>query len=227
MFNKCIKKYLFIFILFYTPFIFGKKELTCKQLNPIQFQYLEKHVSQPNLSTQLKKRIVDQLIKNLDDGKLYFVESDIKEITRWFTPFFKGLKQTNCSPLYKLYNLFYQRVKERVTFAESEISKPTFKLDTNVSFILNSDKRSYAKNQKALNNFHIKYLHYELASILITEENEIKAKEHLLGMYRRLKKKVYSWDPRPSKERLSFCLQQEKKTNVLKPVNMKNGMHSI
>ena len=216
MFNKSIKKYLFVCIFFYTPFTFGKRELTCEQLNPIQFQYLEKHVSQPPLSTSLKKRIVDQLIKNLDDGKLYFIESDIKEIKRWFTSFFKGLKKANCSPLYKLYNLFYQRVKERVTFAENEISKPTFKLDTNVSFILNSDKRSYTKNQKALNDFHLKYLHYELASIMITEEDEAKAKEHLLGMYKRLKKKVYSWDPRPSEERLLFCLKQEKKNKRIK-----------
>lgn len=216
MFSKHIKKYFFVFILFYTPFIFGKRELTCEQLYPIQVQYLEKHVSQPDLSTALKKRIINQLIKNLDDGKLYFVESDIQAIKKWFTPFFKNLKQANCSPLYKLYNLFYDRVKERITFAENEISKDTFKLNTNTSFILNSDKRSYAKNQKTLNDFHRKYLHYELASIMITEEDESKAKEHLLGMYKRLKKKVYSWDPKPSEERLSFCLQQEKKNKRIK-----------
>ena len=212
MFNK---KILF-FILCYTPFIFGKKELSCEQLNPIQFQYLEKHVSRPVLSVPLKRRIVNQLIKNLDDGKLYFVESDIKEIKKWFRPFFKGLKQAKCSPLYKLYNLFYQRVKERSAFASAEISKSDFKLDPKVSFILNSDKRSYAKNQKALNDFHRKYLHYELAGIMMTEEDPAEAKEHLLGMYKRLKQKVYSWDPRPSKERLAFCSKQEKKNKKIK-----------
>jgi len=216
MFNNLIEKCLLIFILLYTPFIFGKRELTCEQLNSIQLQYLEKHVSHSNLSTQLKKRIVDQLIKNLDDGKMYFLNSDIKEIKKWFAPFFKGLEQANCSPLYKLYNLFYQRVKERVVFAESEISKPVFTLDTNLSFVLDSDKRSYSKNKKTLNGFHLKYLHYELASIMTTEEDEVKAKEHLSGMYKRLKKKVYSWDPRPSKERLSFCSQQEKKNKRIK-----------
>ena len=209
------KKILF-FVLFYTPFIFGKKELSCEQLKPIQLQYLEKHVSRPVLSVPLKRRIVDQLIKRLDDGKLYFIESDIKEIKKWFHSFFKGLEQAKCSPLYKLYNLFYQRVKERSAFASAEISKPDFKLDPKVSFILNSDKRSYAKNQKTLNDFHRKYLHYELAGIMMTEEDPTKAKEHLLGMYKRLKQKVYSWDPRPSKERLVFCSQQEKKNKKIK-----------
>ncbi len=216
MFNRNIKKYIFVFIFFYTPFIFGKKELTCEQLNPIQYQYLEKHVSQPALSFQLKKRVVDQLIKNLDDGKLYFIELDIKQIKNWFTPFFNHLEKANCNALYKLYNLFYQRVKERVDFAEDEISKPTFKLDPKVSFVLNSDKRPYADNKNELNNFHRKYLHYELASIMMTEEDETKAKEHLLGMYKRLKKKVYSWDPRPSKVRLLFCSQQEEKNKRIK-----------
>lgn len=216
MFSRNIKKYFLFFALVYTSFIFGKKELTCEQLNPIQLQYLEKHVSQPSFSLQLRRRVVDQLIKNLDDGKLYFIESDIRQIKSWFIPFFKNLAQSNCADLYKLYNLFYERVKERVSFAESEIFKTNFKLDPKVSFILNSDKRSYAKDKSKLNEFHRKYFHYELASIMITEEDEAKAKEHLLGMYRRLKKKVYSWDPKPSKERLAFCSKQEKKNRRIK-----------
>ncbi len=216
MFNRDMKKYIFIFVFFYASSVLGKKELACGELNPIQYQYLEKHVSRPHLSFQLKRRVIDQLIKNLDDGKLYFLKSDIRQIKNWFGPFFKHLEESKCSALYKLYNLFYQRVKERVHFAENEISKPDFKLDPKVSFILNSDKRHYAESKNKLNSFHRKYLHYELAGIMLTEENESKAKEHLLGVYKRLKKKVYSWDPRPSEERLSFCSKQEKKNKRIK-----------
>ena len=210
-----IRIYLF-FIFIFPLFVFGKKELNCSALDPIQIQYTDKHVNQAGLSRKLQRKTANQLIKTLDSGKLYFIQPDVVQIRKWFSNLFKDIKDSNCSSLVKLYNLFYQRVKERNLFAQKEISRKGFKLDKQAALILDSDKRSYAKNRVQLDDTHRQYIHYELASIMSVEDNLEKARKHLKGIYERMEKKVYTWNPAPSKDRLQFCAKEDEKNKLVK-----------
>ena len=211
------KVFISILLLVFSFFSWGKKEeLTCSELHPIQFQYIIKHISGAALSKSLKKRTVNQLIKSLDRSKVYFIQPDVVQIKKWFAGLFQNIKEADCKPLEKLYNLFYQRVKERADFVKKEIARPGFKLDEKTSIILDSDKRSYAKNKTELNQFYKKYVQYELAGIMTTENNIEKSKKHLIGIYDRVLEKIYSWNPSPSAERLKYCINQEKENKRVK-----------
>ena len=211
-----IKLFISIFFLVFSSLCFGKEELTCSELHSIQFQYIVKHISRSTLSKSLEKRTVNQLIKSLDRSKIYFIQPDIAQIKRWFSSLFQDIKEADCGPLEKLYNLFHQRVKERVNFVQKEIARPTFKLNEKTSIILDSDKRSYAKNKIELNQFYKKYAQYELAGIMTTENSLEKSKKHLVGIYDRILKKIYSWNPAPSAERLKYCFNKEKSNKRVK-----------
>ena len=206
---------LFILIFFFS-FYSWAYDLSCEKINSIQYRYLSKHVSQNQLSNKLRKRVIDQLIDNLDSNKIYFIQPDIKQIKRWTSSLFKDLENGECDNLIKVYNLFYERIRQRVQFAKNKISKKDFKLDKSILLILDSDKRDYSKNKAELDQLQYRYIHYELASIMTIEKDASKAKEHLIGIYNRMKEKVYSWDPIPSKERLKYCSKQETKNKLVK-----------
>lgn len=193
-----------------------KDELICEYVQPIQLRYINKHIRYSVLSKTLEKRTVNQMIKTLDRNKLYFTQSDINQIKEWMAHLFKNLNQSDCSALEKLYDLFYQRVKERSEFAKREITDKNFKLDDKISLILDSDKRKYATNKDILDQFHRKYIQYEIANVMLAEENFEKAKNYLLGMYDRIVKRIYSWNPDPSVERLEYCLNEEKINTLVK-----------
>ena len=207
------------FVLFFA-FYSQAYELTCEKINSIQYQYLSKHVNQNKLSKNVQKRIVDQFIENLDGNKIYFIQPDVDQIKKWMTAVFKDLEKGRCGNLIKSYNLFYDRIRQRVEFAKNLISKKDFKLDKSISFILDSDKRSYAKNKSELDQLQRKYIHYELSSIMAIEKDATKAKKHLTGVYDRMKQKIYSWDPKPSKERLKYCNKQENRNKLVKTCKM-------
>ena len=190
--------------------------LVCSQIYPIQESYVKKHVSHFSLSKKLQIKTIEQLVKRLDSGKLYFIQSDIDQIKKWFRTLFRDVKKGNCSALNKLYKLFYQRITERMEFAKNEILKKDFKLDKNIKLILDADKRDFPRSKWPLEAFHKKYIHYELASILSAENDLKKAKKYLLGIYERKLNTIASWDPDPSPERLKYCKEQDKKIKLVK-----------
>ena len=202
-------------VLFFTLFS-QAYELSCEKINSIQYQYLSKHVNQNKLSKNIQKRVINQLIENLDDNKVYLLQADVDQIKNWMSSLFKGLEKGRCDNLVKVYKLFYKRIRQRVEFAKRMMSKKDFKLDKSVSFTLDSDKRSYAKNKSELDQLQRKYIQYELASIMTIEKDSSKAKKHLIGVYDRMKQKIYSWNPKPSKERLKYCNKQENKNKRVK-----------
>ena len=197
------------------PFV-SLSELVCSKIDPIQKSYVNKHVSHRLLSKKLQYRTVDQFIKSIDRGKLYLIQSDIEQIKTWFSSLFKDLKKGDCTALNKFYDLYYQRIKDHYEFAKAEISKPEFKLDENTTLILEADKRNFPRSPWQLKNFHKRYIQYELASILSVEKDIKKAKEHLIGIYKRKVSTVESWNPRPSNERLKFCFEKEKTNKLVK-----------
>ncbi len=208
-------KLIFVLVLCFS-FCSWAYDLSCEKINSIQYQYLSTHVSQNRLSKKLQKRVINQLIENLDSNKIYFIQSDVNQIKNWLSFLFKDLEKVRCDNLVKVYNLFYERIRQRAQFTQDEIAKKGFKLDKSITLILDSDKRKYAKNKAELNQLHRKYIHYELASIMTIEKDESKAKKHLKGIYDRMKQKVYSWDPLPSTERLEYCDKQERKNKLVK-----------
>ena len=213
MMMKLVTLFILPISLFYAD---AKGELNCSNVYKIQKSYVAKHINHPSLSSVLESRTIDQIIKNLDPDKLYFIQSDVKQIKKWFTGSFNSFKKKDCQPLERLYNLFKQRVRERTAFAHNEISKKDFHLNKETALMLDSDKRKFMTAKNPIDQFHRKYIQYELASIMLIEEDIEKAKKHLIDTYDRKEKTILSWNPKPSKERLRHCLRQDKKNKLVK-----------
>ena len=212
-----IRKFVIGFsVLLFSWSALSKEELVCSRIYPIQYSYIAKHISYFSLSKTLEKRTVEQLIKSMDGNKLYFITSDVKQIKRWFSNIFQDLKEADCKALVQLYNLFYQRVKERSLFARSRISRKDFKFNQDTALLLSADDRDFFKTKQEQDQFHSSYIQYEIASIMTVENDLEKAKKHLMGIYDRKEKTIYGWNPSPSQARLEECRELDKKNKQVK-----------
>lgn len=211
-------KWIFTFTILLTSisFSYAQTELACSKLHQIQIQYLTKHIQYSSFSNALKKRTVERLITSLDGNKIYFLKNDVHQIKKWLKNIFLDLKNKNCTPLIKLYNLFSQRTSERYKFVRKYLSRKNLKINNDVVINLNSDKRDFFSRRASLDNFHKKYIQYELASIMIVEKDLKSSKKQLQEIYNRLEKKITGWNPNPSAERAQYCSDQDSKFRTIK-----------
>jgi carboxyl-terminal processing protease len=166
-----------------------KLTLSCIHVYPIQRKYLDRHVNYSAMSDKLEKQSVDQFIKRLDGSKLYLLEKDAKKIEKSMSDIFAQLKKKDCSAIQKANQLYKDRVKERVAYAKKYLGKG-FKFDKKTKVVLDPDKRKRAKTLKEANEFHNKYLHYQVATYLAADETEAEAKKKIIKNYERALKRI-------------------------------------
>ena len=162
-----------------------RHELQCKHILPITTAYFNRHITYEKESKNLEKRTVDQFIKRLDGSKMYLLSADVKKIKKMMNNIFKKVKARNCKGILEAHKIFEKRVAERVKFAKEYLG-PKFKFNKKTQLVLDYKSRKYAKNQKAANRFHKKYIQFQVANYLSTDMKLKEAKEHVARNYERV-----------------------------------------
>jgi len=170
-----------------------KLQLSCIHIYPIQKKYLDRHVNYSNLDKELEKRSVSQFIKRLDPSKIYLLEKDVKKINSSMKNIFTQLKKKDCSSIEKAHALYKDRVAERIEYAKKYLGKK-FKFNKKTEVILDPDHRKRAKTLKEANKFHNKYLQYQVATYLASDETVDEAKKKIIKNYERALRRVNDFD---------------------------------
>jgi len=198
--------------------------LECAYVNDIQSKYMDLHInfssvqkSDKKFKSQildLEKRVIDQFIKAIDSEKIYFTQSDVNNIKKRMRNLFRKIENKDCSALDRMYELYYERVSERVSFANQYLS--SFILEPSVELTLDSKKRKRSKNKEQLSNFHRNYIQYQMANAIIAsdeknyDEQLAEAKKNIRRNYKRLQKQVKSWSVNLSPREKKKCYKGRK-----------------
>ena len=102
---------------------------------------------------------------------------------------FAKVSRRECKVIEDAQNIYEARVKERVAFVKSFLDKG-FKFNKNTALILDADKRKYGKSVKESQNYHKKYLQFQVGNYVSSGETVAKAKEKVKKNYERLLKKI-------------------------------------
>ena len=188
----------------FLPFFVQSQELSCKQLNDIQNRFLDNHAIHNKLTDPLKKRVLDQFIKNLDREKIYFLRSDIEKIKSKNRKIFKEIKYKNCRGLYFIYNIYSKRVKERVRFALNYINKD-FSFNKSMIYVLDEDLKGYPRTSALANQEMKKYVQYQIANIFNFEKDLKKSIEQFSYILNNINKQVRSWKPQLNLMEIREC----------------------
>lgn len=224
-----VRAILTCFFVVFSPVLYAVG-LECDYVYDIQDKYLDLHINFSNFDRKKKKfksklsglefRVKEQFIKSLDSEKLYFTQSDINNVRKQLRNIFTKIKNKDCSNLNRIYDLYYKRVSERVQFANQYL-KSSFNLDPSIKLTLDSRKRKRYKTLRQINNFHKKYLQYQMANAIIASDKEkyedqvIEAKKNILRNYNRLQKQVKSWSVNLSEKEKKQCYQRKKSSGTV------------
>ena len=163
--------------------------LACKYIPPIQEGYLNQHIKHKKMTSELEKRVVDQILKRLDPLKVYLLRKDEDKIKKMFSGIFKKTQNAECSPIYNANALVLKKIEERVNFVKNFLGK-NYKFNKKIKITLDSDKRKRFSSKKEMNAFHKKYIHFQISNYLLSDTKLEEAKKNVVKNYERILKKL-------------------------------------
>jgi len=169
-------------------------QLQCSHISPIEKGFLAYHVLYKSYSPTLESRVIDQFIQKLDPTKIYLMQSDVDKIKDLLSGVYAKTEKQECGDILKAQQIYVDRVKERTEFAEKILGKK-YKLAKDVDIILDPKKREFMKNKEEADNFHERYIHFQIANYLASDMKLNKAKKQLVRRYKRNLKTLKSLKP--------------------------------
>ncbi len=142
------------------------------------------HYRKLTLDDSLSSAIFDAYIQNLDNGKLYFQEEDIKDFEKYRYRLDSDMKAGDVSFAYVAFNVFRKRAKERIQYVVQSLSKNhDFTIDED--YETNRQKATWAKNTNELNEIWDKAIKSQMLNLKLTGQSLAQIQEVLKGRYER------------------------------------------
>jgi carboxyl-terminal processing protease len=119
------------------------------------------HLNRPELGEELSRHLARRFLKDLDPGKLYFLQSDVDEFKKDEDKLTAQLQEGDLSFAYKVYQRLLERMNERQKLIEELIKAPqdyTIKESLQTDF----DAIPYAENQEQLRERWRKRIKFDL-----------------------------------------------------------------
>lgn len=109
------------------------------------------HYKKVALDDATSSKIFDNYLKSLDGEKVFLLQSDVDNFTKARTLLDDSIKKEDLSLPFAMYNIYQQRMAERVTYAKSLLSKG-FDFNQKETHQLTREKAPWAKNVDEIND---------------------------------------------------------------------------
>ena len=129
--------------------------------------------------------VFDEYLKALDNGKSYFLQSDIADFEKFRLTMDDDLRSGDLSVAFYIFNVYQKRYNDRVAFALKEIDKK-FDFTSNETYTYDREKLPWLKSEAESNNLWSKRVKYEMLNLKVTGTVEAKIKETLKKRYENL-----------------------------------------
>ncbi|MCG6914775.1 carboxy terminal-processing peptidase [bacterium BMS3Abin03] len=109
------------------------------------------HYKKFDLNDSLSSIILDRFINSIDNGKNYFLKSDIDLFEKYRNKLDDDIKSGDISPFYEIFNVFLSRMVERVNYINTLLDTE-FDYTKDEKFLVNRDKAVWQKNEEGMND---------------------------------------------------------------------------
>ncbi len=110
------------------------------------------HYKSIPLDDETSKKIFDGYIKSLDSEKIFFIQSDIDQLSEAKTRLDDDLVKEDLSIPFKIFSLYQQRMADRITYAKNQLKVP---MDFNLkeSYQYDRSKANFFKTEDEIHDF--------------------------------------------------------------------------
>ncbi|MDZ4296735.1 MAG: hypothetical protein U1A04_00205, partial [Moraxellaceae bacterium] len=102
------------------------------------------HYNRTPVNDELSEEILKRYLNNLDGQRLYFLAEDIQAFNRWKTQIDDQLRAGLMGPAFTIHNRYQQRLRERLSFALTEIANGKAILDFDKDDSIINDRKEEA-----------------------------------------------------------------------------------
>ena len=194
------------------------ENLTCDRLPLVMKGLLVNHYETKNITGEIKKHTVDQMIKTLDPSKTLLYESDLGKIKPVLEGVFASMQVGDCASLQEVYNVLVMRARENEAIIK-EILGPDFKLDETIELNINVDKRPYVKTKAEKRSLLRKVVQFQIENNMLTGADLAEAKKQQVHHYELQTRRVVERNQEKLVSSIAeaFALALDPHTNYLPP----------
>jgi len=145
-----------------------------------------KHYSSVEINDTFSSVVFDSYLDALDGSHLYFLASDIGELSSYRYTIDDSLQAGDVTPGFDIYNRYYQRVLERLIYAidrvENHIDSMDFTVDE--AFTIDREEAPYAQTKEELDEIWRKRVKNSVLSLRLAGDSNEEITEKLSRRYR-------------------------------------------
>lgn len=181
------------------------------------------HYKQFEIDDSLSEKIFNRYLKVLDNGKNYFLKSDIDKLASYKFKLDDNLLEGNLDFYFEAFNLYRKRFNERLHFIDSLLnSEFDYSLDENFEY--NRDKANWAKDKSELDELWRKRLKNDALTYKLNGKDWEFIQKTLRKRYKNLANFINQYKPEDVFQFAmnSFTENIDPHTNYLSPVSSEN-----
>lgn len=145
-----------------------------------------KHYATVEIDDRFSSLLFDNYLDLLDGQHLYFLKSDVDELSRSRYTLDDSLKAGSVEPGFEMYNRYYQRVLERLIYAIDRVENHIAEMDFNApeSLLIDREEAPYAADRDELDEIWRKRIKNSVLSLRLAGDSDEEIKEKLGKRYR-------------------------------------------
>ncbi|MCY4358069.1 MAG: carboxy terminal-processing peptidase [Gammaproteobacteria bacterium] len=145
-----------------------------------------KHYAAADINDAFSSTVFDSYLDNLDGSHLYFLRTDVNELSKYRYTIDNTLAQGDVGPGFEIYNIYYKRLLERLIYAinrvENHIPDMDFTLDESID--LDREDDPYAETTVELDEIWRKRIKNSVLSLRLTGDSNEEVRDKLSKRYR-------------------------------------------
>ena len=147
------------------------------------------HYKDTRLDDEFSSVILDEYIDLLDPNRNYFLASDIAGFERYRTSLDDALRHSDLLPSYEIFNVYIQRVRERVAFSRESLQRPMdFTIDEYYEF--DREDAPWPQSTAELDELWRKRVKNDYLRLKLTDKEDAAIVETLQERYGNLDRRI-------------------------------------
>lgn len=144
-----------------------------------------RHYRSQDFNDNLSSRYLDDLLSALDPTKNYFLKKDIASFEKYRTKFDDDLKKGKLDKTYNIYNLYSERVIQRLQAVVAQLDDKAYQYDFTVEESIPTDweESDWPKDQSAADALWQKRIKASLLSMLLNDKTLAESRTTLSKRY--------------------------------------------
>jgi carboxyl-terminal processing protease len=147
------------------------------------------HYKRTRLDDDLSSEIFDTYLEQLDPNKIYFLAGDIETFERYRSGLDDALRHSDLLPAYDIFNVYVDRVLQRVNYARARIQKP-FDFNVDESYQYNREDEGWVSSTAELDELWRQRVKNDYLRLLLTDKEPEAIVETLTERYDNLERRI-------------------------------------